>query len=236
MSVPLSHPVRRPPAAELHSGDRLTRQEFHEIYRRTPESFRAELIEGVVYVASPVGLEHGKNDSLIISAFTIYAVDTPGVEPANNTTVFLGDESEPQPDVFLRVLPEYGGQSRTTKDGYVGGAPELIAEVAHSSRAIDLGGKQRDYTRYGVREYLVFSLQDQELRWFDLAQNRELEADPDGILRIKTFPGLWIDRDRLLAGDARGLMETLRRGLASPEHAEFVSRLAAARQSRPMGS
>ncbi|HXE52795.1 MAG TPA: Uma2 family endonuclease [Tepidisphaeraceae bacterium] len=229
MSVLPFHPIRRPPA-ELHSGDRMSREEFHEIYRRTPESFRAELIEGIVYVASPVGLEHGRSDGLLITVLNVYAFQTPGVEPATNTTVILGDDSEPQPDVFLRILPECGGQTRTTSETYVVGAPELVAEVAYSSRAIDLGAKQRDYARYGVHEYLVLSLADQELRWFDLRQNRELQIDPDGILRSQTFPGLWIDRDRLLARDGPGLMQTLQRGLATPEHAAFVAKLAEARQ------
>ena len=207
----------------------MSREEFHKSYSRMPRSFRAELIEGVVYVPSPVGSAHGESDTLLITTFGVYAASTPGVKAYNNTTVLLGDDSEPQPDVFLRVLPECGGQSRTTEDGYVAGAPELVAEVAYSSRAIDLGGKQRDYARYGVREYFVLSLEDQELHWFDLTQNRELQVGPDGILRIKTFPGLWIDRDRLLSRDGPGLMDTLQRGLATPEHSEFVSKLADAR-------
>jgi len=47
---------------------------------------------------------------------------------------------------------------------------------------------------------------------------------------MKTFPGLWIDRDGLLARDYRRLMDVLERGLATSEHVAFVERLAQARR------
>lgn len=105
------------------------------------------------------------------------------------------------------------------------------------SRAIDLGGKRRDYTQYGVLEYLVLSLADRRVYWFDLRQNRELQPDPDGILKLRTFPGLWIDRDGLLALDLGRLMTTLEKGLLSEEHAKFVASLAQARgKNKPAAS
>jgi Uma2 family endonuclease len=229
MSVLSSTPPRRPPA-ELHSGDQMTRQEFHEIYSRMPESFRAELIGGTVYVASPLGLAHGTSDLLLITAFTLYAARTPGVQASSNATVFLGNDSEPQPDVVLRVLPECGGQSRTTPQGYVDGAPELIAEIAHSSRAIDLGPKRMDYARYGVLEYVVVSLHDQQFQWFHLGKDSELQPGPDGVLKLITFPGLWIDSEALLAQDLGRLQATLERGIASPERSQFAAKLASSRK------
>ncbi len=49
----------RGPAAELYSGDRMSRAEFHPLYKQMPEDFKAELIGGTVYVASPLKLKHG---------------------------------------------------------------------------------------------------------------------------------------------------------------------------------
>src|SRR5436189_5611344 len=114
-----------------------------------PVDFVAELIGGIVYVASPLKRRHGTNHLPLGSLFFAYEGNTPGVESGDNTTILLGDEGEPQPDLFLRILPEYGGQSRTTADDYVEGAPELIAEIAHSSQAIDLHAKRAHSTRYG---------------------------------------------------------------------------------------
>jgi Uma2 family endonuclease len=209
----------------------MTRAEFHRIYERTPPGFKAELIGGIVYVASPLSRQHGAPHIRLGTVFGTYEFNTPGVEASDNTTVLLGEEGEPQPDLYLRILPEYGGQSRTSAEGYVEGPPELVAEVAHSSRSIDLHAKRHDYTRYGVLEYLVFSVREGRLRWFDLRAGRELEADADGVIRVHSFPGLWIDVEALLKKD-RKVLAVLEQGLAAPEHAAFVASLAAAHKRR----
>jgi Uma2 family endonuclease len=140
-------------------------------------------------------------------------------------TVLLGDDGEPQPDLYLRVLPECGGQSKTTPDDYVDGPPELVIEISHASRSLDLHGKKDEYARHGVREYIVWTLSDNRLHWFDLAAGEELSADADGVMRVRQFPGLWIDAAALLGKDYKKLVTTMQQGLATPEHATFVERL-----------
>jgi Uma2 family endonuclease len=216
---------------KLRNGDRMSREEFHRLYEQTPEDFKAELIGGIVYVASPVSLSHGKPHLLLGSVFAAYEARTPGTDASDNTTVMLGDEGEPQPDLFMRILPEFGGQSSTTDNGCVKGPPEFVAEIAYSSRAIDLHGKKDDYSRYGVREYLVDCVEDEPLRWFDLAAGKELQPDAAGNYRIKTFPGLWINGPALFSHDYASLMKTLEEGLSSPEHAAFVEDLARRRST-----
>ncbi|MGH7127834.1 MAG: Uma2 family endonuclease [Planctomycetaceae bacterium] len=214
---------------ELHSGDRMTREEFHRLYEQTPEGFKAELIGGIVYVASPLKRRHGTNHPWLATLFVTYQGHTPGIECGDNTTIILGEDGEPQPDLFLRILPESGGQSRTTANDHVEGAPELITEISHSSRSIDLHAKRDDYARYGGLEYLVLCLRERQLRRFDLRADRELSADADGVIRCFTFPGLWIHVEALFAKDYQRLMTTLQQGLATPEHAEFARQLQARR-------
>lgn len=230
MSIASVHGPALKPEEQLHSGDRMSREEFHRLYEKTPDGFKAELVGGIVYVASPLKRRHGTNHLNVKGLFFVYQCATPGVEGGDNTTILLGDEGEPQPDLFLRVLPEYGGQSRTTADDYVEGAPELVAEVAHSSRSIDLNAKREDYARYGVLEYLVVNLADRRLHWLDLRTGQDLPPGPDGVVRVRCFPGLWVHAEALLAKDYGRLMATLQQGLATPEHAEFVRRLASARK------
>lgn len=214
---------------ELNSGDEMTREEFHRIYEQKPEDFKAELIGGIVYVASPLRISHGQPHALLSAPLVAYQGRTLGVEVSDNTTVILGEDCEVQPDLLLRILPEFGGQSRTNEDDYVEGPPEFVIEVALSSRAIDLHAKRRQYARYGVREYLVLCAKERQLRWFDLAAGKELQPDAAGIYRIQTFPGLWFNGSALLAQDYPKLMQTLEEGLATPEHAAFVRQLAGRR-------
>jgi Uma2 family endonuclease len=211
---------------ELYSGDEMARDEFHRLYEETPEDFKAELIGGIVYVASPLRISHGQPHVLFSAPLAAYQAKTPGVEASDNTTVILGKDSEVQPDLLLRVLPEYGGQSHTNKGDYIEGPPEFIVEIAVSSRAIDLHAKRRQYARDGVAEYLVLCVKEKQLRWFDLAKGSELQPDASGVYRIQSFPGLWINGPALLAYDYAALMQTLEAGLATPEHAAFVDELA----------
>jgi hypothetical protein len=211
---------------ELQSGDRMSAEEFHRVYRRMPEDFKAELVGGIVYVASPVKLPHATCHPALTTVFFLYAGRTPGLQTGENGTLRLGEDSQPQPDLFLRILPEHGGRSRTGA-GYVEGPPELVAEVAHSTRAIDYHAKMADYGRHGVLEYLIVSLRDGAVELFDLSLNQNLPAGGDGLLRSRVFPGLWIDPRALLVQDASRLLSALDGGMATPEYRDFREKLSA---------
>ncbi len=217
------HPRSVPP---LESGDRLTRAEFERRYEATPEKFKAELIEGVVYVASPVRVFHGTPHAALVGWLTVYWAATPGVSAADNTTTRLDLDNEPQPDALLRI--ETGGSSTISEDGYIEGAPELVAEIATSSAAIDLGAKQNAYRRNRVQEYLVWQTFENCFSWFRLQAEEFvlIEPDADGIIRSSVFPGLWLAVPALLAGRMMEVLDVLQAGIADPTHQAFVQELA----------
>jgi Uma2 family endonuclease len=212
----------------LRAGDRLTAAEFERRYDAMPDLKKAELIEGVVYMPSPVSNdEHGVPHFDLITWLGVYRAFTTGVQGGDNSTLRLDLDNRPQPDVFLRILPSHGGQSRTSSDGYVELAPELVAEVAASSVSYDLHDKLNAYRRNGVREYVVWRVLDGELDWFVLREGRyeRLQPAASGCYQSEVFPGLWLDHAALLQGDLTRVFQVLQQGLASPEHAAFVSRL-----------
>ncbi len=221
----------RPAAVSpLIAGQRLHRAEFHERYEATPPGFRAELIGGVVVMPSPVGEDHADYSANAIFWLSYFRHRTPGVQVLDNGSVAIDDLSEVQPDALLRILPDHGG--RTQKLGkIIAGGPELIVEVSHSSRSIDLGAKLADFERAGTPEYIVLAIDPDEVFWHVLRDGRlvRVPPDPDGLHRSAMFPGLWLDPAALLADDGPALVATLERGLATAEHAAFVARLAAAR-------
>ena len=244
-AVATPNPTRRRQAEAippLRDGDRLDREEFHRRYEAMGECCRAELIEGIVYLyqdgemASPVSIgSHGKPVIRASTWLGVYEIRTPGVLVGGDSSVFLDGVSEPQPDVLLGIPEAAGGQTRTaTRNGklYVASAPELVVEISASTARTDLHQKLAAYARNGVREYVVL-LTDRdppEVRWMTLnpaAGPTPLTADgADGLLKSRVFPGLWLDADALLAGDAEGLLTALDRGLATAEHAAFAKRLA----------
>lgn len=218
---------------ELRAGDRLSRLEFERRYAASPNVKKAELIEGVVYMPSPVSQEeHGGPHFDMIGWLGFYRACTPGVQGGDNSTIRLDLDNEPQPDAFLRILPEYGGQSRDSGK-YVEGPPELIAEVAASSASYDLHDKLSVYRRNGVCEYLVWRVWDRSLDWFVLQGGRYKNLPLSSDVRSQVFPGLWLDAGALLRGDLALVMAVLQQGLASPDHAEFVRQLESRRVAGP---
>ncbi len=216
----------------LEPGDRLTREEFERRYDAMPHVKKAELIEGVVYMPSPVRLyRHGRPHFWLITWLGTYEIATAGTIGADNTTARLDVLNEPQPDALLLIAPACGGQARISEDDYIEHAPELVAEVASSSVSIDLNTKHDVYRRNEVREYLVWRVLENAVDWFVLRgeQFEPLAPDAQGWLRSEVFPGLWLDPDALVRGDMPLVMEVAGQGIASAEHAAFVERLAASR-------
>jgi hypothetical protein len=211
----------------LVAGQRLTQREFHRRYEQYPKDAKFELIGGMVYMGSPLRWRHGTYDFELAVILGHYKSATPGIEGGSGATTILGDESEPQPDQALRLLPEYGGRSRLTAGDYVLGPPEWLGEIAYSTKDIDLGVKRYDYENAGVIEYLVVCVVEQELQWFHFPSGKLIKPDGQGIYRSRAFPGLWLDGPALLARDSKQLTKVLRRGLASPGHTRFVKRLQA---------
>lgn len=224
----------------LRPGDHLSRAEFERRYSAHPEIKTAELIEGVVYMPSPVRFEqHGRLNSDIITWLGTYRSETPGIQGGDNTTVLLDYENEVQPDAFLRLRAEYGGNSYITENDYIAGPPELIVEVAASSAAYDLHTKKQVYARDGVQEYIAVQVYEQRVDWFALREGvyetltpeeatgttADADATRAGCLKSEGFPGLWLCPAALWEGDIAGLLACLREGLASPEHEAFVAQL-----------
>src|SRR5262249_38685877 len=156
-----------------------------------------------------------------------YRMFTPGVKVADNSTVRLDLDNEPQPDALMMLEAAHGGQARFDKDGYVAGGSELAAEVAASSVSIDLHDKLQAYQRNGVREYIVWRVEDEVIDWFLLRKGQYAPLKPagDGVYRSKVFPGLWLDPAALVRSDLARVVQTAQQGIASPEHAKFVAKL-----------
>jgi len=215
----------------LQNGDRLSRPEFERRYTAMPDLKKAELIEGIVYMASPLRFApHAEPHADVIIWLGTYKVATPGVRLGDNATVRLDRDNEPQPDALLLIDPTCGGQAFIGTEGYVEGAPEFVAEIAASSTAIDLGDKQRVYRRNRVQEYWVWQVFEQKIDWYHLADEEyvSLAMNPEGVIASRIFPGLWLDVAALLAGDMPQVLAVLHQGLASVEHQQFVRQLAQA--------
>lgn len=211
----------------LEPGDHLTVAEFERRYHLHPEVKKAELIEGIVYMPSPVRYaQHGRPHSDLLTWLGVYRAATPAVVSADNTTLRLDEKNEVQPDALLRIETQLGGRSQITEDDYLAGSPELIAEVAASSAAYDLHKKHQLYARSGVQEYLAIQVYEKRIDWFYLTENgyQTLCPNEQGILTSQIFPGLWL-LPSAFWDDLTMLLNVLQKGIASQAHGAFVAML-----------
>jgi Uma2 family endonuclease len=213
----------------LENGDRLNRYEFEKRYNAMPDLKKAELIEGVVYMPAALRYRsHGQPHGYIMAWLGLYCSATAGVELADNTTVRLDLDNEPQPDALLRIDSDLGGQSCVSDDDYIEGAPELIVEIASSSASYDLHDKLKVYRRNGVQEYIVWQVGDRKINWFSLQEGEYIALLPDelGIIRSHIFPGLDLPVAALLAGDLAQVLAEVQKGITTDLHQAFVTNLA----------
>jgi Uma2 family endonuclease len=222
MSMPT--PVLPPP---LREGDHLTREEFLRRWDAMPDLKFAELIDGIVHMPSPLSNVHGDFQARVCIWLGYYDTVTSGCSPVASVTWLMSDVSVPQPDLALKILAEYGGQSWMEGE-YPGGAPELIVEISHTTEGRDSGVKRRLYERSGVQEYLIVKSKKQQIAWQELVEGKYREMPPgaDGLLRSRVFPGLWLNTEALWNCDYAALPAAVQQGTSTPEHAEFIRKLA----------
>jgi Uma2 family endonuclease len=198
----------------LESGDRLTREEFHRRYCLRPDIHKAELIQGVVYVASPTRATHGQPHFDAIGWLYAYCSITPGVQAAAEATVYLSDDDEFQPDVCLFYdPPRQASGARLTEDKYIEGTPDLVVEIAASSAAYDLHDKLESYRRAGVPEYIVWQVYEGRIIWLRLSDGQYVRLEPDdrGVIASEIFPGLRLNVPAMLTGNRAAVVAELTR-------------------------
>lgn len=213
----------------LESGDRLNRVEFERRYEAMLDCKKAELVEGVVYIAPPrPAIGHAHPCMRITGWLGMYAANTPGVSGGSHVSNRLDDLNETQPDVVLFIDPECGGQIRLSEDDFLVGPPELVVEVSGSPLALLQGPKRRVFQKHGVKEYLIWRVRDQSIEWYILrnGQYELLTPDQNGVFRSEVFPGLWLHGGSLFEGNHTNVSHVLREGLASVKHRQFVEQLA----------
>lgn len=169
-----------------------------DFYALVPDGQKADLIDGVIYLASPDTL---RNDDLIhFLHFLLRGFSRKqglGRVQGSRYAFKLGEHRAPEPDVAfvstarLHILTQQGGT----------GASDLAVEVvSRESRSRDYVEKKGLYEQSGVREYWLVDphqaraefdrLEDARYRLVPLVQNRFFHSE--------ALPGFWLDVEWLL--------------------------------------
>lgn len=213
----------------LETGETLSQDEFLRRWAAIPNLKYAELIAGVVFLLEAPELDEQDTVNQLSTLLADYIAVTEGADAGSITTWKMLQDA-PQMDCHVRLEERCGGHSCVVEN-YRQGAPELAVEVCGSSTSFDLHQKLALYELAGVDEYFVVLMWEQEVRWFQREQGRleQREIPPDGIVRSRMFPGLWLDTRAILDRESRRALDVVKQGIASTEHEQFVNQLAARR-------
>jgi Uma2 family endonuclease len=172
---------------------RMTVEEYHRMAEvgLLASDERVELIEGEIIDMSPIGRRHAAAVSQLLELLssavgkraTIYC----------QSSIVLGDLSEPQPDFALLVRRDdfYRYRTPTAADTL------LVIEVSETSLRYDCETKMPLYARHGIPELWVLDIAGKQLRVFRRPTGSVYDevsiVDESRRLPIASLPGVEID-------------------------------------------
>lgn len=208
---------RRAPASRTAAGPPLTRSgpiTFEEFCALIREDQKADLIDGVIYMASPENTDANTLVGWLCSVMFAYAQEKAlGRVFVERVAFRLGERQGPEPDIAF-VRAEHAGRIHR---GYVEGPPDLAVEVvAEESAERDYVRKRHQYQEAKVPEYWII---DEELATVLLlrldSRGRFREVRPrKGRLSSQVLEGFWLETAWLWQEPRPGIMQVLQQLLA----------------------
>jgi Uma2 family endonuclease len=165
---------------------------FEEFCLLVPEGQKADLIDGVIYMASPDNTGANLLNLWLCGLMDLFVAERDlGSVVISRVAFRLGPTQSPEPDIaFVRK-----DRLRLIQPGYVDGPPDLAVEiVSPDSVERDYVQKLGLYRRAGVGEYWIVDPILQKLTVYRLdARGRYRVVQPSkGILHSRVLPGFWL--------------------------------------------
>jgi Uma2 family endonuclease len=178
---------------------------------------KADLIDGVIYIASPDTRRSNSINHLVaylIDGYTA-ARDIDGFTFISRFSCKITDLRAPEPDVGY-VRPE---RMHLVQDQHMEGGPDIAVEiVSRDSRSRDYGEKRELYLAAGVSEYWIIDPLQQRTEFLALHDGRYqlMPLVDNRVFRCGVIPGFWLNVDWLLARPLPRAYRCLQEILASP--------------------
>jgi Uma2 family endonuclease len=126
---------------------------FSEFFDIISEEHKADLLDGVIHVASPENSDHNELVCWLTIVLGQFIEDRKlGRLTINKVAYRLSDRTAPEPDLAFVAA----NRMNIIKAGYVDGPPDLVIEiVSPDSVERDYENKRLRYEAAGVREYWI---------------------------------------------------------------------------------
>lgn len=191
---------------------------FEEFFERVLDGEKADLLDGVIYMASPDNTDASGLTTWLGTVFGGYVgyFDL-GAIYLLRVCYRIGPKNGPEPDLgFVAKALE-----ATRRRGYVDGPPSLAIEIVSPDSAHrDYVLKKDIYERAAVGEYWIIDPDDQRVTFYVLHGKRFKKVAPvKHVFKSRVLPGFYMDERWLLTP-------------ARPKAFDFLQRLI---QERPAG-
>jgi Uma2 family endonuclease len=175
----------------LHKRRRTGPYKFDDFCAIIRDDQKADLIDGVIYVASPENTDANQLFLWLASIMNIYARRTKlGNVYASRVALRLDEEHGPEPDIAF-VRAEHLDR---VQRGFVAGAADLAVEiVSPESIERDYERKRELYQEYGISEYWIIDEEEQLVTLLRLRKGKYHQVRlQNGQLHSKVLAGFWL--------------------------------------------
>jgi Uma2 family endonuclease len=179
------------------------------------EDQKADLIDGVIYMASPENTDAHDLFGWLFMVIRGYARRTKQGQVFGSRVAFrLAEEHGPEPDIAL-VRTEHLGR---VQRGHVAGAADLAVEiVSPESVERDYDRKRELYQEYGISEYWIIDEEQHLVALLRLKRGKYHRVRPkNGELHSKVLAGFWLRTEWLWQQPRPDEFDTLLEILAKP--------------------
>ena len=165
---------------------------FDEFVERVEEHEKADLIDGVIHMASPESLEGNKLEFWLARLIADFVEEKESGDVFISRVAFrLAHHQSPEPDIaFVQK-----DRLHLSQYGFFDGSPDLAIElVSPESVERDYHKKRKQYETAGVREYWIIDEAMQEVTLLRLKADGEFEqvAIQDGRFDSIVLPGFYL--------------------------------------------
>lgn len=168
------------------------RIDFDEFCNLVEDGQKADLIDGVIYMASPDNTDSAETGGWLYRLMSDFADEYDlGRLFSSRVACKLSDDNAPEPDILF--IPKR--RRKRILRGRIEGAPSLAVEiVSPDSIERDYQTKKELYERHGVREYWIIDEVKGTATFYRLAADGKFrEVKPrGGIFRSVVLKGFWL--------------------------------------------
>jgi Uma2 family endonuclease len=174
---------------------------FDDFCALIPDGQKADLIDGVIYVASPDSRRANELSGLLLSLMQMYdsAKKLGGKVYVARFAFQLSEIDAPEPDVAYVTRKRL----HLVEEGRMDGGPDVAVEiVTRDSVERDYIKKRRKYQEAGVREYWIIDAVKRKTLFLRLGSDgtyRAVRLESKRIFRSRVIPGFWLDVEWLTA-------------------------------------